>query len=678
MLRARSAVFCAFSALALLAGRAGAEPVPSVDLRGFRPPTHPEGMLSVEPTSAPGEGNWNVGSFVSYAYRPIVVHDAFQNDDVAVIQHQLSLDLVAGIGVGERIGVGLSLPAVLAQGGDEPPPSLGMSNPPPTTALGDLQIDARATLLRQGELGGFGLAAQGRFSVPTGNPESFASETQARSEVRLLGELGVLGLSLRGAAGARIRTEERTFAGGTYEHDLPWGLGLVLRPQVFGIDPEGRYLVGIDAHGAIAITPSFGSKEESPAALTVAGKRAFGDASLVLGVELPLDGAQGVPTVRAYTAVGWAPRKHDEDDDGLDDDEDGCRSLAEDKDGFEDSDGCPDFDNDGDGVTDDSDRCPKELEDRDGFADEDGCPDPDDDRDGIPDKLDACPREAGAKQADPKLSGCVLKDTDKDGIFDPFDRCPRRREDRDGFEDEDGCPDPDDDRDGIRDGDDACPRVAGPARSDPKLHGCPSPDRDGDTFDEADDRCPEAPETFDGVDDQDGCPESAPRAPLARFEPAKTAKGPRLLLRTTGVITFEAASGGVRVAPRSEPIVRAIAALLNANPEHVVMVAVRPLGTRPTAEQEALTKSFAIADSLRSLTHRDEVAETIGWAALARVPGAARPEGIGFLVLAPLPAAPADPTPPAAPTPTPPSPPTVPKPPAPPSTAPAPREGDVR
>jgi hypothetical protein len=639
-------------------------------------------MLSVEPTSAPGEGNWNLGSFVSYAYRPIVVHDAFRDDDVPVVEHQLSLDLVGSIGVGERIGVGVSVPVVLAQGGDEPPPSLGMSKPPPTTAFGDVLFDARATLLRQGEFGGFGLAAQGRISVPTGNPMSFASETQPRSEVRMLGELGVLGLSLRGAAGARIRSEERSFAGGTYGHDLPWGLGLVLRPQVFGIDREGRYLVGIDAHGAIAITPSFASKEESPAALTLAGKRAFGDASLVLGVELPLDGAQGVPAVRAYTAVGWAPRKHDEDDDGLEDDEDGCRSLAEDKDGFEDADGCPDFDNDGDGVTDADDRCPKELEDRDGVGDEDGCLDPDDDRDGIPDKVDACPREAGPKQVDPKLSGCVLKDHDKDGIFDPFDRCPKRREDRDGFEDEDGCPEFDDDRDGIRDGDDACRRVAGPPRSDPKLHGCPSPDRDGDTFDDGDDRCPEQAETFDGVDDQDGCPESAPKAPLARFEPAKTPKGARLLLRTTGVIAFEAAGGGVRVAPRSEPIVRAIAALLNANPEHVVMVAVRPFGTRPAAEQEALTKSFAIADSLRALTHRDEVAETIGWAALGRVPGAARPEGIGFLVLAPVPPVPGAPAAPAVSAPpvpaTPPAPQVPAPPPAPPSTAPPPREGDVR
>jgi OOP family OmpA-OmpF porin len=638
MLSPRRSAILAFAAALALAGRAASEPIPSADLRNFRPPTHPESLLTLEPTATPGPGEWNLGAWTSYAYRPIVVNDAFRADDVPVVEHQLSLDLVGSIGVAERIGLGVSLPVVLAQNGDDPPPSLGMTAPPPATALGDLVLEGRATLLPQGALGGFGLAAQARVQLPTGDPESFASESATRTSVGLLGELGFLGISLRAAAAARARGLEHEFAGGTYGHDIPWGLGLVLRPQLLGIDAEeGRYTFALDAHGAIAITPSFASKEESPAALALAAKRAFGDASLTLGVELPLAGAQGVPSVRAFAAVGWAPRKHDEDGDDIDDDEDRCVSLAEDRDGFEDGDGCPDFDNDGDGVADADDRCPVELEDRDGFTDEDGCIDADDDRDGIPDRVDACPREAGPASSDAKLHGCKPRDRDRDGIIDSLDACPARREDLDGFEDGDGCPDADDDRDGIRDRDDACPRNPGIVRSNPKLSGCPSPDRDGDTFDDAVDGCPDAAETFDGAADTDGCPEDAPKRPLARFEDARTAKGARQLLRTTGVLAFEKHAGGVRLTASSEPTLRAIAALLNANPEHVVMVAVRPAGTSPAAEQEALTKSFAVTDALRALTYRDDVAETIGWAALARVPGATRPEGIGFLVLAPLP-----------------------------------------
>ncbi|RME53439.1 MAG: OmpA family protein, partial [Deltaproteobacteria bacterium] len=54
----------------------------------------------------------------------------------------------------------------------------------------------------------------------------------------------------------------------------------------------------------------------------------------------------------------------------------------------------PPADADGDGIPDPEDRCIDEPEDRDGFEDEDGCPDPDNDGDGIPDGLDQAPNEA--------------------------------------------------------------------------------------------------------------------------------------------------------------------------------------------------------------------------------------------------------------------------------------------
>jgi serpin B len=52
-------------------------------------------------------------------------------------------------------------------------------------------------------------------------------------------------------------------------------------------------------------------------------------------------------------------------------------------------------DTDGDGIPDSVDHCPREAEDRDGFEDADGCPDPDNDRDGVPDVRDKCPNEPG-------------------------------------------------------------------------------------------------------------------------------------------------------------------------------------------------------------------------------------------------------------------------------------------
>ena len=55
---------------------------------------------------------------------------------------------------------------------------------------------------------------------------------------------------------------------------------------------------------------------------------------------------------------------------------DNCPNEAEDTDGFEDDDGCPEPDNDKDGLSDAKDKCPGQPETLNGNKDEDGCPDP--------------------------------------------------------------------------------------------------------------------------------------------------------------------------------------------------------------------------------------------------------------------------------------------------------------
>jgi OmpA-OmpF porin, OOP family len=133
-----------------------------------------------------------------------------------------------------------------------------------------------------------------------------------------------------------------------------------------------------------------------------------------------------------------APKPSDFDGDGILDTADDCPRVPEDKDGFEDTDGCPENDNDGDGIADKIDDCPDDPEDRDGTDDTDGCPDP---------------------------------DNDKDGINDRVDQCPDEPEDADGFQDDDGCPDCDNDADGVPE----CPTAIDkcPAEAAQTPDGCP-------------------------------------------------------------------------------------------------------------------------------------------------------------------------------------------------------------
>lgn len=133
----------------------------------------------------------------------------------------------------------------------------------------------------------------------------------------------------------------------------------------------------------------------------------------------------------------------------------------------------------------------------------------DSDGDGFFDPQDACPLQAGVAP-----NGCPAVaplDTDKDGIPDASDPCPTEAEDGLPPNASDGCPNKDADGDGILIPEDKCPTEKGVAPD-----GCPVRDRDGDGIPDDVDKCPDLPETKNGFEDADGCPDELPKA-VAKF-----------------------------------------------------------------------------------------------------------------------------------------------------------------
>ena len=122
-------------------------------------------------------------------------------------------------------------------------------------------------------------------------------------------------------------------------------------------------------------------------------------------------------------------------------------------------------------------------------------PPPDQDGDGFLDGSDACPTEAGVGP-----DGCPPRDSDGDSFLDRDDAC----RDEPGVA-PDGCPIPDSDGDGFLDPDDACKDEAGV-----EPDGCPLRDVDGDGLYPPQDACPEEPETVNGFEDEEGCPDELP------------------------------------------------------------------------------------------------------------------------------------------------------------------------
>jgi outer membrane protein OmpA-like peptidoglycan-associated protein len=245
-----------------------------------------------------------------------------------------------------------------------------------------------------------------------------------------------------------------------------------------------------------------------------------GGAGLVPGV--------GAPSMEWSTRVTYAPWGEDQDGDGIPDDQDLCPKESEDRDGYQDTDGCPDLDNDQDGIPDDQDLCPIKPEDKDGFEDQDGCPDLDNDRDGFLDKEDKCPNEPETINGIDDDDGCPEPDRDRDGILDKDDKCPDQPEDKDGFEDQDGCSDLDNDGDGILD----------------NL-----------------DRCPNEPENKNGFEDDDGCPDS----------PKPQVKFGKHTIWTSQAIYFD--PGKWYIKARFRPMLKKLSVAIAANKKiHVVYV----------------------------------------------------------------------------------------------------------
>jgi hypothetical protein len=114
----------------------------------------------------------------------------------------------------------------------------------------------------------------------------------------------------------------------------------------------------------------------------------------------------------------------DADGDGIEDELDACPDQAEDFDGNQDADGCPELeDADGDGILDSADHCPFDAEDFDGDSDLDGCPEADPpsapcadfDDNGVVDKKDVRALRKRLRTGDADPANDATFDLDQDG-----------------------------------------------------------------------------------------------------------------------------------------------------------------------------------------------------------------------------------------------------------------------
>lgn len=335
---------------------------------------------------------------LSYAHDPLVYRDADGNEVQKIVEHQVNAEVAAALGLFDRFEIGVVAPAMWVNGPGFDDQGLN------EFTTGDLRVLAKALLTpwNDGVVASFRLqsdlipVAQLNQNAGAIAGEKIPNVTPAFSvgfnstHFRIGADVGFL---LR--APATIDTLQIGSA-------FTWGAGaeVTILPQtlILTTDLAGKW------------SPQFlgASENEMPMEVNAALKWFTGPIMMMIGTGTGVIPDYGAPDIRAFAAIGFYQRDDDRDDDGIKDADDDCPDVPEDKDGFEDEDGCPDPDNDKDGILDQDDQCPMDPEDIDRWQDSDGCPE---------------------------------DDNDGDGINDAADECPNDPEVKNGFEDEDGCPD---------------------------------------------------------------------------------------------------------------------------------------------------------------------------------------------------------------------------------------------
>ena len=496
----------------------------NVNTLRFKPAVNGVGLALTESGQLLGHLQLNAALLTNYAWHPVMTFGRSRglNYDQLFVDHRLKSNVLFALGLYGWVEIALDLPVMLYQTGR----SLYDGSALEHSGIGDVRLVLKSKILRTTRLA---FSAQVDVTAPSAKSRNTLGEHHVSVTPGLnlslhnlfgvpLGFFTNLGVTIRGVAqveGQRIH------------HTLDWRLGISYTFAKVDLDlfgegyasfalmrSPGPYLNNLPAESYLGLR----WRHSSGFQLTVGGGGGWNTVARGLGS----------PALRFFVGLGFTTAKGDADGDGIVDSKDRCPNEPEDKDGFQDHDGCPDPDNDGDGVPDKEDKCPNVK----GLKSNHGCPEPDSDGDGVPDNLDKCPKVKGLKSN----HGCPDDDFDKDGIPNGKDKCPHEPEDFDGYQDHDGCPDPDNDNDKICD-----PWVAKTGQQKKYAHIC-----------KGSDKCPNQPETYNGFQDDDGCPDQVVRLTKDKIE--------------IGLhVQFEIRSAKLKAA--SSPLLAKIAKIIKDHPE---------------------------------------------------------------------------------------------------------------
>ena len=346
------------------------------DVQLFRPSGAPQDLVMVGQSRPLSHLSASGGFFLNFSVDPLVLvnkEGGSSNKVLSIVGNRLQLDAIASVGLLDWAEVGVDMPLVLAQAGDNLE-AIGTEGPIQGYVLGDLRLTGKVAipgLRRRAEDSGLGAALTLGLSLPTGEQAAFASDGAFTYTPGLVVDYRFSNGVLLSAAGGLWNRPDHIFNGVLVGDMAPFGLATEI-PILRG---RGITAVGM-VNGAVGLDKLPTQPRDVPAELLF-GLRWYSSTGLTFTV----GGGGGcgcslqAPTLRFFSSIVWVPAKTSE-----------WEALEKFKKPPEPP-PPPPPDTDGDGVSDDKDVCPKEP----GLLDRGGCPIRDADGDGVEDSIDRCP-----------------------------------------------------------------------------------------------------------------------------------------------------------------------------------------------------------------------------------------------------------------------------------------------
>ncbi|MCB9552449.1 MAG: OmpA family protein [Myxococcales bacterium] len=338
-----------------VAGTAAAQ-----DVERLRPRAGSGHLFNTAGAETVPAGRSAFGVWLSMAGDPLV---RARGDEVvgSVVERLTVMTLAMEVGLSDAVELGVAMPVGHATG-----PEIGLLGGEEGWAAGDLRLGARWRVLGERGGDGFRLALGVEATLPTGDGTRGLGSGSVTVQPGVDAELALGPARVMAHVGYVYRDESDRVANLEIADEIAYGAGALV-----ALGDSGWSLIG-ELQGAGPVEALRDSNKATPLEALLGARVAVGDGhALTLGAGRGVIDGYGAPAWRGVLAYAWQPKGEPAAD---------CPACA----ACPACEACPAApvcpscevaDPDGDGIIGDFDACPDAAENRDGFEDADGCPD---------------------------------------------------------------------------------------------------------------------------------------------------------------------------------------------------------------------------------------------------------------------------------------------------------------